>query len=57
MVGARARFAATGEPTGPGLPGWRPGQVLSPAPDSATGIRPIDADAEHQCAFWRTVAS
>jgi para-nitrobenzyl esterase len=52
-------FARTGRPSSAGLPAWpatRPGYAERPALQLAPGpggIRPVDAAAEHQCAFWR----
>ncbi|MEV8634912.1 carboxylesterase family protein [Streptosporangium sp. NPDC051023] len=48
-----ARFAATGDPNGPGLPSWpRAPRVLALDSDGA-GIRPVDAARAHQCGFWK----
>jgi para-nitrobenzyl esterase len=59
MIGYWSRFAATGDPNGPGLPDWRPFEdatsfVLSLAPGEG-GVSPIDYAAEHHCAFWASL--
>ncbi|MFC4048879.1 carboxylesterase/lipase family protein [Actinomadura syzygii] len=58
MIGYWARFAATGNPNGSGQPRWMPfqdgGRVQSLA---TTTIGQTDRNAEHQCAFWKTINS
>ncbi|MEV0263813.1 carboxylesterase family protein [Streptomyces sp. NPDC050617] len=60
MIGYWTRFARTGDPNGAGAPVWRPwhgegqGTSLSLAPGTGK-ITPVDARAEHHCAFWSTV--
>ena len=62
MIDYWTSFARTGHPDSPAGPPWpvtRPGHAeqpalqLAPGPD---GIRPTDAAAEHQCAFWRAIS-
>ncbi|WP_308379654.1 carboxylesterase family protein [Streptomyces sp. ISL-43] len=57
MTGYWTRFAATGNPNTPGSGPWWPRSpaVLSLAP-GPSGIRPVDAAAEHHCALWDSVA-
>ncbi|MFD9301377.1 carboxylesterase/lipase family protein [Streptomyces sp. NPDC060048] len=57
MTGYWTRFAATGDPNAPGSGPWWPRSpaVLSLAP-GPSGIRPVDAAAEHHCALWDSVA-
>jgi para-nitrobenzyl esterase len=56
MIRYWARFAATGDPNGPGAAPWpRFGagrHVTSLRPDRT---EPADLDREHRCGFWRTV--
>ncbi|GAA2756039.1 carboxylesterase/lipase family protein [Actinopolymorpha rutila] len=57
MVGYWTRFAATGNPNGPGLPAWRafgPGDTAAPALATRAdgGVAPVDLAARHQCGFW-----
>lgn len=57
MTGYWTRFAATGDPNAPGTGPWWPRSpaVLSLAPDSSGGIRPVDAAARHHCGLWDSV--
>ncbi|MET9022319.1 carboxylesterase family protein [Actinopolymorpha sp. NPDC004070] len=62
MVGYWTRFAATGNPNGPGLPAWRafrPGDTTAPAlaTEADGGVRPVDLAARHQCGFWSGLAA
>ncbi|SDR79476.1 carboxylesterase/lipase family protein [Actinopolymorpha singaporensis] len=62
MVGYWTRFAATGNPNGPGLPAWRafrPGDTTAPALATPAdgGVRPVDLAARHQCRFWAGLAA
>ncbi|OPC79615.1 carboxylesterase [Embleya scabrispora] len=56
MISYWTRFAATGNPNSSGQPRWMPfrgdGWVQSLA---TTTIGPTDRNAEHQCAFWKTI--
>jgi para-nitrobenzyl esterase len=63
MIRYWGRFAATGNPNGPGLARWgrfghagseKP-KVQSLAPTGAGGIRPIDFASEHHCDFWSSL--
>jgi para-nitrobenzyl esterase len=58
MIGYWTRFAATGNPNSSGQPRWTPfngdGWVQSLA---TTRIGRTDRNAEHQCAFWKTIGS
>lgn len=52
-----ARFAAAGDPNSPGAGPWWPRSpaVLDLAP-GPSGIRPVDAAAEHHCGLWDSAA-
>jgi len=56
MLGYWGSFARTGVPKAPGLPVWpryqKPADVLRL---DASGIGVFDADAAHQCGFWRSL--
>lgn len=63
MAAYWGRFAAEGDPNGPGRPPWTPFepdaaapfvQSLAPGPD---GIGPVDLGAEHRCGFWEDMGS
>ena len=58
MISYWTRFAATGNPNSSGQPRWMPfkgdGWVQSLA---TTTIGRTDRNAEHQCAFWKTIRS
>lgn len=57
MVTYLARFAATGNPNGPGLPSWpayKHGDVLSLSA-GPNGIAPVNLGEEHQCGLWNTM--
>ncbi len=57
MIAYWTSFARTGRPSAPGQPRWR-AQSLT-GHDAlglyASGIRPVDLFANHQCAFWQTI--
>lgn len=51
-----SRFAATGDPNGPGSPHWpafRGTNVQSLAPSDGGGIHQVNLAEEHHCGFWR----
>ncbi|RJO70710.1 carboxylesterase family protein [Nocardia panacis] len=63
MIRSWGRFAATGDPNGPGLPQWpalRPDAavpyVQAFAPGDG-GIRAVDLSREHHCDLWNSVGS
>ncbi|MEE6261848.1 carboxylesterase/lipase family protein [Plantactinospora sonchi] len=49
MIGYWTRFAATGDPNGPGTPYWSRRSAQSLAPGA---VGPVDLAAAHHCAFW-----
>ena len=57
MIGYRTSFAPTGTPSAPGEPAWPKltgdgGATLEMNP---SGIKTVDAPAEHHCRFWQTI--
>lgn len=57
MVGYWTTFARTGDPNVKGAPRWPrftgQGPVLGLVPDA---VKPVGHTADHQCAFWRSIA-
>ncbi|MEO3927070.1 carboxylesterase family protein [Micromonosporaceae bacterium B7E4] len=53
MISYWTRFAATGNPNGPGTPYWSPRAVQSLAPGA---VGSVDLATAHHCAFWATFA-
>ncbi|MEU8362457.1 carboxylesterase family protein [Nonomuraea sp. NPDC048882] len=57
MVGYWTAFARTGDPNVKDAPRWSrftgQGPVLSLVPDA---VKPVGYTADHQCAFWRSIA-
>ncbi|MFC6023772.1 carboxylesterase/lipase family protein [Plantactinospora solaniradicis] len=49
MIDYWTRFAATGDPNGPGTPYWSRQTVQSLAPGA---VGPVDLAAAHHCRFW-----
>ena len=62
MIQYWSQFAKTGNPNGAGLPSWSPVRSSDPVlytqalDTGAGGIHPVDVGAEHQCAFWDSLA-
>lgn len=58
MIRYWTRFAHTGNPNGPGTPGWQRftanGDVQSLAPNA---VHPVNLGQEHQCGFWGSLPS
>ncbi|MEV7626386.1 carboxylesterase family protein [Actinoplanes sp. NPDC089786] len=52
MIGYWSAFARTGDPNHAGAPAWPGATGLQLAPDA---IKPVDIDARHRCAFWRSL--
>jgi para-nitrobenzyl esterase len=55
LIAYWGRFAATGNPNGPGLPAWSPFHT-----NNAQSLAPNDAHSvnlhkEHNCQFWATI--
>ncbi|RFU36381.1 carboxylesterase family protein [Actinomadura logoneensis] len=57
MISYWSRFAATGNPNSSGRPGWTQFQSDGWVQSLATPIGRADRNAEHQCAFWKTIDS
>ncbi|MBT2208221.1 carboxylesterase/lipase family protein [Actinomadura sp. NEAU-AAG7] len=58
MISYWSRFAAAGNPNSSGRPRWMPFQGDDGVQSLATTtIGQTDRDAEHRCAFWRTIDS
>lgn len=53
MIRYWARFAATGDPNGPGTPYWSRWSAQSLAPGA---VGPVDLAVAHHCDFWATFA-
>ncbi|MEV4255135.1 carboxylesterase/lipase family protein [Spirillospora sp. NPDC049652] len=58
MISYWTRFAAAGDPNSSGQPRWMPFQANGWVQSLATPtIGQTDRSTEHQCAFWKTIAS
>ncbi|MEV2255259.1 carboxylesterase family protein [Streptomyces sp. NPDC050147] len=59
VTGYWSRFAATGQPNGPGLPTWKPFTPRAPHVQwlASNRIGATDFAADHHHAFWKALAS